>query len=313
MTLQEILNEIKLQYPYASTLRTDDQIVSFLNEEQNRIFDKLQVESFYDFISIADTGRYALPSDMQVDKIRNILISNDESTDVQTGTVSVTAGAKTVTGSGTSFTSALEGEYIVINDELKIVDTVAGVTSLTVTTNFAATASAQAWYLYTTPEEDDVSFEEYYFQEYSTVAKRQTDQCYYKFRSSGTDYLGIYPVPTSTGKTMRAIYIPIPTELENSETGLAATPDLFYRWHYLLVYAAIQNIASSGDNPDHKRANDYAMMYNALMQDAMDDNNKRNTPGYRKVKDRMKMWNYSRRALRHGRHKLPWWMYEENE
>jgi len=314
VTLQEILNEIKLRYPYTTTLRTDDQLVSFLNEEQYRIFDKLQIEAFYDFISVSGTGRYALPSDMQIDKVRNVLVSNNESTAVQTGTVSVTAGAKTVTGSGTSFTSALEDEYIVINDELKVVDTVSSTTALTVTENFASTAADEAWYLYTAPEENDNSFTEYYFQEYSTVLKRQTDQCYFKYRSSaGTDYLGVYPFPSVTGKTIRTIYIPKPTALENTETGLAASPDLFYRWHYLLVYAAIQDVASSGDVPDHKRANDAAMMYNAIMADAMGDNDKRNTPGYRKVKDRMKMWNYSRRALRGRSHKLPWWMYEDSE
>lgn len=312
MTLQEIITEIKGQYAYDQTVWTDDRVVAFLNDVQNRIFDKLQVEAFYDSITVTDQMRYALPADMQIDKIKTVLISNDEQTTVQSGTVSVSAGAKTVTGSGTSFTSALEGEYIVINDELKIVDTVSSTTSMTVTTNFASDDSGAAWYLYATPEED-VTFTEYYFEEYNTVLKRATEQCYYKYRESGTDYLGIYPAPSTTGKTVRIIYTPKATTLTNDETGLAATPDLFYRWHYLLVYAAISEIAGSGNTPDHKRADDYAIKYNYLLQSAMEDGNKRNTPGYRKMRDRMKSWNYSRRALRGGRRKLPWWMYEESE
>jgi hypothetical protein len=59
-----------------------------------------------------------------------------------TGTVAVTAGSKTVTGSGTAFTTELAvGDQVQINGETKVVTAIASTTSLTVDDAFAAAAS----------------------------------------------------------------------------------------------------------------------------------------------------------------------------
>lgn len=61
-----------------------------------------------------------------------------------TGTVSVTSGKSTVTGSGTKFTDEVKvGDEVTINSESKIVTAVSSNTSLTVDSNFSASASSQ--------------------------------------------------------------------------------------------------------------------------------------------------------------------------
>ncbi|HSA05743.1 MAG TPA: phage tail protein [Candidatus Gastranaerophilales bacterium] len=61
-----------------------------------------------------------------------------------TGTVSVTSGSKTVTGSGTKFKNEVKvGDQVTINGESKDVTEVSSDTSLTVASNFSSTASSQ--------------------------------------------------------------------------------------------------------------------------------------------------------------------------
>lgn len=61
-----------------------------------------------------------------------------------TGTVSVTSGSATVTGSGTEFIKDLNvGDQVTINSEVKYVTAVASNTSMTVDANFSSDASAQ--------------------------------------------------------------------------------------------------------------------------------------------------------------------------
>jgi len=296
MTLAQILAQIYLLYPRADTAWTDDQIVAFLNIEQANIFSELQVEATYDFRTIKDTARYALPADMEIPSIKHVLCSNSANTSIQTGTVTVTAGAKTVTGSGTAFTSAIEDGYIVINDELKIVDTVSSAVALTVTTNFADSAAGVAWYLYATPGEDKY-FTEYKYADYDTILTRGSSNSWYKFSNSTADYIGFYPEPSVSGRTIRVVYKPKPVDMVNSVAGLLLSPDLHYKWHNLLVYAAIGEIAGSGSNPDVTIANNYAMKYNAIMRMAKDDRQGRDKPGYTATRNVMRTNNRARQVL----------------
>jgi len=249
---------------------------------------------------------------MEIPFIKHVLSSNSVSTSVQSGTVSVVAGTKTVTGSGTSFSSALGGQYIVINDELKFVDgdTPITSTSLSVTTNFAASASGVAWYLYAVPGESG-TFYDLPFVDYSVLLTKNADCGWYKFSDGTTDYIGFYPVPTSTGKTVRVVYRPKPTAMVNTPAGLLLQPDLFYRWHNLLVYAAISEIAGSGSNPDVTMANNYAMKYNATMKMAKENRFERDKPGYTATRDVMHNSNYARRVLS-GRSKYRMRFYGDN-
>jgi hypothetical protein len=301
MTADEILDQIELLYPRASAW-SDAQKVDILNIEQDRIFDILQIESTYDFILIGDTARYALPSDMQINHIKRVLVSTSANTSEQDGTVSVTAGAATVSGSGTSFTSALEGECIVINGELKEVDTVSTTESLTVTSNFDETAADVAWGLYETPEEAE-SFTEYQYEDYDKILTRSVYSGWYKFSDGTTDYIGFYPKPSVTGKTVRVIYRPTPAAI--AADALTITPDLYYRWHILLVYAAIAEIAGAGTNPDADIANLYIRKYNDALADARANRYVRDKPGHTVTRNVMRNGNYARRVLTSRAHNLP--------
>lgn len=309
MTLQEILNQIKALYPRAGSAFSDAEIVDILNIIQDTIFDELQVKSTYDFITISDTDRYSFPADMQACFIKTVLMSHSASTDTQTGTVSVTAGAATVTGSGTSFTSALEGEYIVINDELKIVDTVSTTESMTVTENFAATASAVAWELYDSPEEGSV-FYEIPYKDYADVLTRTTEDCWFHYIDDDEEYIGFYPDPSTTGKTVRVIYRPTPTAM--SESALSTSPDLHYRWHVLLVYGAINEIAASGSNPDTTIANNYARKFNEILAKATQNRYERDKPGYIVTENKYpRTWNHARLVMTGRKNRFSRYSYED--
>ena len=70
---------------------------------------------------------------------------NKDTYQTQTGTVSVTAGSPTVTGSGTSFTTEFSvGDDIKINNEIFNVLSITDNVTLTTDGNFAATASSQS-------------------------------------------------------------------------------------------------------------------------------------------------------------------------
>jgi hypothetical protein len=63
-----------------------------------------------------------------------------------TGTVSITNGSTTVTGSGTSFTNTSQinvGQVITVSSQKRVVTAIASDTSLTVATAFTTTASGQ--------------------------------------------------------------------------------------------------------------------------------------------------------------------------
>ena len=293
MTVKEILDQVKLQYPASSTAWTDAQMVAFLNIEQDNIYHELQVEALYDFVSEDGTRRYALPSDMQIDNIRHVLYCNSDSLTVATGTVTVTAGSKDVVGVGTTFTDALEGSIIVVDGQVRTVDAYTSTTEISVTENFTTAAAGVAWYTYAAPGED-VSFSEYPFVEYNDILKRNVDSGWYKYSDGTTDYIGFYPEPSKSGHCIRVVYLPKPADLSSSV--LTAEPDLYYRWHNLLVYALIREIAMSGSNPDTNIANNYGAQYNAVMDLAKNNRFQRERPGYRGTKDVMRSWGRSRRA-----------------
>jgi hypothetical protein len=70
-----------------------------------------------------------------------MLVVNEEATVSLAGTVSITSGNSTVTGTSTAFRNLNSGDRLDINGNLYIVDTVASDTSLTLTTNALTTFS----------------------------------------------------------------------------------------------------------------------------------------------------------------------------
>lgn len=295
MTVQQIVDKIKLLYP-AAVNWSDAQIIDQLNIEQSNIMRDLLVEAAYDMVSMNGVRRYAMPANMQVDFIRHVLLESGTSVVEQGGTVSIAAGSKNVVGVGTAFDAALEDQRITIADEVFTVDTVTDGTHMTVTANAVTAATGAKWSLFVAPQED-VTFTEYPFVEYNDVLTRRVSHGWYRVDS---ETIGIYPTLTITGKAMRILHLPLPTAL--SSTAMTASPDLYYMWHMLLVYAVIREIAMSGSNPDTVVANNYAMMYNSELAKAKQDNVTRNGGKYSQTTDVMREWNgYRRRSSRRSR------------
>lgn len=72
-----------------------------------------------------------------------IIMNTAAQTGSLTGTVAVTSGAATVTGSSTAFTSQYSvGEYILVNSEVRRITAISSATSMTVDANWAGSASA---------------------------------------------------------------------------------------------------------------------------------------------------------------------------
>jgi hypothetical protein len=165
---------------------------------------------------------------------------------------------------------------------------------MSVTVAFATAAAGVAWYTYAAPGED-ASFIEYPFVEYENVLTRSLDYGYYKYSDGTTDYIGFYPEPNESGRCIRVVYLPKPDDLSSSV--LTAEPDLYYRWHNLLVYALAREIASSGSNPDIPLANNFGAQYNSVMELAKGNRARRETPGYRATRDVMRPWGRYRRGL----------------
>lgn len=79
--------------------------------------------------------------------------SNNGSATAIAGTVSVTSGSATVTGSGTAFLTALAvGNYILVNNEARKIQSITNDTSLATTTTFSATLGSLPCYKCTAPK-----------------------------------------------------------------------------------------------------------------------------------------------------------------
>jgi len=100
--------------------------------------------------AIFDKEVITINTDYLRDKLDTKLITFNESSNA-TGTVSVTNGSNTVTGTGTSFTTDfVVGDYIQVNNsaakQIREVTSVTNSTSLTVATNFSNTQTSVPYY-----------------------------------------------------------------------------------------------------------------------------------------------------------------------
>jgi hypothetical protein len=134
-----------------------------------------------------------------------------------------------------------------------------------------------------------------YFREYEYEPDMNKTLCGYKYGSTpGGENLIIYPIPDTTGENAKVIYYKRPTLL----SSLTETPELEEDWHMILVYAAIIEIAGSGDNPDIAIVNNYTRKYNDIMEQILQSRYER-LPKYPRTKDVMKRGRYGRYYSRH--------------
>lgn len=143
---------------------------------------------------------------------------------------------------------------------------------------------------------DDPVTEKSYFQRYEYEPDMNRPLSGYKYSTTpGGENLILYPIPDTTGQTVRVIYSKRPKLLSSSD--LNATPEIQEDWQIILVYAAIIEIAGSGDNPDIAIVNNYTRKYNSIMEEILQDKHER-SPNYPRTKDVMRKSSRYHRYLR---------------
>lgn len=77
-TIQQLLDDIKLRYKHTFT---NDQVLVWMNDEQQELFDILEVDSVpYAFTTVAGKYLYPIPSDVDIDRIKVLSVQiNDQS------------------------------------------------------------------------------------------------------------------------------------------------------------------------------------------------------------------------------------------
>ena len=136
-----------------------------------------------------------------------------------------------------------------------------------------------------------------YFREYEYESDMNKILSGYKYGvTPGGENLILYPIPDTTGYNVRVIYYKRPALLSGDD--LTATPGIEEDWQIILVYAAIIEIAGSGDNPDIAIVNNYTRKYNDIMEQILQSRYER-LPKYPRTKDVMKRGKYGQYYSRH--------------
>lgn len=77
--------------------------------------------------------------------------------------------------------------------------------------------------------------------------------------SSGNKTIGLYPTPTESGLQVRIRYYKSITAL--SASSMSAQPEIDSRFHEMLAYYAVHQIAAKGASPDKDQSNYYLSKY----------------------------------------------------
>jgi len=77
-SLQELIDDIDARLP---NTYTNTQKISWINDLQNEIWRYMSEEELYEFDTIAGQSIYAMASDMRIDMIKSVLVSNSTTID----------------------------------------------------------------------------------------------------------------------------------------------------------------------------------------------------------------------------------------
>lgn len=131
----------------------------------------------------------------------------------ETGTVSVTNGSKTITGSGTTFTAAMAGRKIRVNSENAYyrIATFVSATELTLENNYlGSTASGQTYKIYKDEYRLNADVDKY-------KLLRQSNNGVILFDTHPTNFDSRFPMPQSYSDPVKSIMIG--TKLDTYSTG----------------------------------------------------------------------------------------------
>jgi hypothetical protein len=111
--------------------------------------------------------------------------------------------------------------------------------------------------------DDDTNYTPYAYQADRPSYSKYSS--YYRSDYDGLNQIGLYPVPTTTGLSVKLLYRTKPEKIDGS--NLLKIPDIDEDYHEMLILDVIMQIVLSGDNPDIDLYNNYLLQYNAMNKD----------------------------------------------
>ena len=80
-TVQQLLNDIRIRVPSSTDTFTDGVVVGWMNDTQNEIWRYMASTESYQFDTIAGQAIYNMASDMKIDMVKSLQISNSTTID----------------------------------------------------------------------------------------------------------------------------------------------------------------------------------------------------------------------------------------
>ena len=75
-SVQQLLSDIRIKTPSSTATFTDGVVIGYMNDAQNEIWRYMASTEIYEFTTIAGQALYSMSSDMAIDMIKSLKISN---------------------------------------------------------------------------------------------------------------------------------------------------------------------------------------------------------------------------------------------
>ncbi len=106
-SVQQLLNDVRIRMPGSTATFTDGVVVGYMNDCQNEIFRYMASTDIYEFDTIASQAIYNMASDMEIDKINSVQMSDSTVIDGTEGYVTYEFTGINETLSGNCYYDAL--------------------------------------------------------------------------------------------------------------------------------------------------------------------------------------------------------------
>lgn len=80
-TVQQLLTDVKTRLPYSTSVFTDGTVIGWMNDAQNEVWRHLASTELYEFDTIASQAIYTMASDMRIDMIKSLQVSDSTTID----------------------------------------------------------------------------------------------------------------------------------------------------------------------------------------------------------------------------------------
>ena len=80
-TVQQLINDVRTRLPASTSTFTDSVVIGWFNDAQNEIYRYMASTELYEFDTIAGQSLYNMASDMEIDMIKSVQVSNSTTID----------------------------------------------------------------------------------------------------------------------------------------------------------------------------------------------------------------------------------------